>query len=378
MRLARLHHPSLERDIDPLALAPSAVLLGGARCADWQATEARAAGLELVDVDADSPLPPQTRAVCTPAAVFSRDTLKALLARAVDAVAQGAIRAGTPLALAATRVRPLEGDVPFPLWAGPLAGARVELVDRQLRLKARLEVICDDERAVAIQVRPHGRPPHRLLIPDVTKIGGTLLHWLDALDLSLAALRLTRRQRRLEGDRSVIGDADVHPTATVLGSIIEDGARVEAHASVIGSYVGRDVHIADHTVVVDCVLGTGTRTLVDTSLRRVVAHGDGTLSNLSMSDVVIGPGVFVTTAVSFFGPDPGTDVVVDGVDTRRAVLGGAIGARAILGARALLQAGVAIPAGALVVARPDEAVGKLDEAGLARAAMRHGDRQQDV
>jgi hypothetical protein len=39
---------------------------------------------------------------------------------------------------------------------------------------------------------------------------------------------------------------------------------------------------------------------------------------------------------------------------------------------------VALPAGALVVARPEESLGKIDERGLLRAHMRFGDRAIDV
>jgi carbonic anhydrase/acetyltransferase-like protein (isoleucine patch superfamily) len=118
--------------------------------------------------------------------------------------------------------------------------------------------------------------------------------------------------------------------------------------------------------------------LVDTSLRRVVAQPGSTLSNLGLSDVIIGRDVFLTTAVSFYGPAPGHDVMVEGRDTGRALLGGAIGARAVLGARALLAAGLALPPGIIVVSKPDEAAAKLDDAGLARAHMRWGDRATDV
>jgi carbonic anhydrase/acetyltransferase-like protein (isoleucine patch superfamily) len=60
------------------------------------------------------------------------------------------------------------------------------------------------------------------------------------------------------------------------------------------------------------------------------------------------------------------------------VLSGAIGRRAVLGSRALFRSGIALPAGALIVARPEEAIGKFDERSLAKAAMRIGDRARDV
>ena len=49
-----------------------------------------------------------------------------------------------------------------------------------------------------------------------------------------------------------------------------------------------------------------------------------------------------------------------------------------LGSRALLQAGTALPPGLLIVARAEEAAGKLDDAGLARATMMLGERARDA
>jgi carbonic anhydrase/acetyltransferase-like protein (isoleucine patch superfamily) len=158
----------------------------------------------------------------------------------------------------------------------------------------------------------------------------------------------------------------------VIGSIIESGARLEPHASVIDSFVGKDALVADHSVIHTSVIGDRCRTLVDTSLRRVVAMPDSTLSNLGISDLVIGRNVFLTMSVGTFGPLPGHNAFVDGKDTGRAFLGGAIGARCILGSRALLGAGTALPPGLLIVARPGESVAKLDDEGLARAGSMRG------
>jgi NDP-sugar pyrophosphorylase family protein len=166
----------------------------------------------------------------------------------------------------------------------------------------------------------------------------------------------------------------VHPTAIVERSILGANVRIEAHASVIDSVIGDDVHIADHSVIHTSAIGDRCRTLVDTHLRRVVAMPGSTLSNLDMQDAVFGAGVFLTTGVAFFPDGPGRNVVVDGRDSGRAVGNGAVGKGAILGSRALFRCGVAVPAGALVVARPEEAVGKFDAGSLGRAAMILGDR----
>jgi carbonic anhydrase/acetyltransferase-like protein (isoleucine patch superfamily) len=71
-------------------------------------------------------------------------------------------------------------------------------------------------------------------------------------------------------------------------------------------------------------------------------------------------------------------VYIGGVDTGRVALGGPVGDRAVLGIRALIKAGTAIPADALLVARPDEALGRVDDDGLARAHMQLGERGRDI
>ena len=170
----------------------------------------------------------------------------------------------------------------------------------------------------------------------------------------------------------------IHPDALVENSIVGDGVRVEAGAAVIDSVIGDDVVIADHTVIHSSVIGDGCRTLVDTHLRRVVAMPGSTLSNLDMQDAVFGRAIFLTTSVGFFRDAIAENVVVDGRDSGRAVLSGAIGARTVLGSRALFTCGVALPPSLLVVARPGEAVGKVDEASLAKSWSKRGDRTRDV
>jgi carbonic anhydrase/acetyltransferase-like protein (isoleucine patch superfamily) len=276
---------------------------------------------------------------------------------------------------------PREDDLRLPLWAGPLAGesAKLDVDPVDAFPGAAVVAVCDEDSADVVRVPPYGRAPHTLALPRVAKLGGRLRHWVDVLELSLAAKESARvRLGLVDGKNDIRGKVDIHPTATVIGSILEDGVRLEQHASVIDSYVGTGALVADHSVIHSCVVGERCRTLVDTSLRRCVAMEDSTLSNLGMSDVILGKHVFLTMSVATFGPDPGSDVVVDGIDTHRAVLGGAVGSRCVLGSRALWRAGVALPPGILVVARPGEAVAKLDDAGLARAASMRGDRTKNA
>ncbi len=354
----------------PLALPAAQLWMGCAPLATLQAAVARRAGLRVVDVERGEPLPAGTRVAALDDVVISTATARALMHVATPT--QVNVAPGTALHDAVTRVDPARGRIA--LWGGPLEGRTVDALAGCTQL-----ALCDEVDAYAVRVAPHGPAPHRLFLPQVSKLAGGVHHWIDALELSLAALLTHRREHGLLGARNQIGNnVDIHPTAYVAGSVLHDGVRVEAHASIIGSCVGNGSTVADHTVIVDSALGDNTRTLVDTQLRRVVAQGDCTLSNVMLQDSVLGARVFVTTAVTFFGPNPGETARIGGVDTRRPALGGAIGAGAILGARALLNAGTAIPPGALIVARPSEAVGKLDAASLQRAHTQLGDRGTDV
>lgn len=375
----RLCHAAWDAPLAPLDEPPGAILVGDLPLARWQERACAAVGLGVVDIDAGAALPAGARVAFSAGAVFSSEAVARLLASSA-ALGQATLAPDTPLARAVTRMRGAEA-LRVPLWAGALAG-RAAVVDGRPADAfgaATQLVVADEDGARRERVPPHGRPPHVVEIPVVRRLCGEIGHWLDALELSLAALATRRLELRLDtGSNRQGAKVDIHPTAYVSGSILEDGVRLEPHASVIDSFVGKGALIADHSVIAGCVIGERCRTLVDTSLRRVVAQPGSTLSNLGLSDVVIGRDVFLTTAVSFYGPAPGQDVEVEGRDTRRALLGGAIGARAVLGARALLAAGLALPPGIIVVSKPDEAAAKLDDAGLARAHMRMGDRASDV
>lgn len=373
----RVRHPAWEAPLFPLDEPPGALWVGDGSLADVQARVCASLGLALRDQDAAEPLPPGARLAFTAATVFSEGTARALVDGATPA--QAWVRAGTPLGRAVSRMRG-EAALRVPLWGGPLSGRVLELGGSAAAALGEVAraVVADEDDALLARVPPHGRPPHGVELPSVLRLCGEIGHWLDALELSLAALHTRRRQLGLLGGNNRVGrKVDIHPTAYVSGSILEDGVRLEPHASVIDSFVGAGVLVADHSVIASSVIGPGCRTLVDTSLRRVVAQPDSTLSNLGLSDVIIGRGVFLTTAVSFYGPAPGQDVVVEGRDTGRALLGGAIGARAVLGARALLSAGVALPPGVLIVSKAEEAVARLDDAGLARAHVRRGSAATD-
>ncbi|HEY1101614.1 MAG TPA: hypothetical protein VGF99_21930, partial [Myxococcota bacterium] len=356
-------------------------LLFGAHTLRALVDEAAAAnGLDVVDIDPDEMPPAGTAVVVDADVVVNAAALRALLAAAPSSgIVQAAIAPGTPLFTASTRLLDIDTTQPLrvPLWAGTFTSSP-KSDDRSTNVV----VIAHETGRYVVDVRPYGPAPHQLVIAEVTRLLGWPRHWVHVLDLSLAALRSTLSP--LPSSTMPIkykrgqGSPQVHPTATVVRSVLGKNVKVEAHASITDSVIGDDVLVADHTVIHDSVVGAGCRTLVDTHLRRCVAMPGSTLSNLDMQDALLGREIFLTTGVAFFHDGPGRNVVVDGIDSGRAVLAGAIGRRALLGSRALFAAGVALPAGALVVARPEESLGKLDARGLERAHMRIGDRAIDV
>jgi carbonic anhydrase/acetyltransferase-like protein (isoleucine patch superfamily) len=366
----------------PLDEPVSDLLFGGMTPRAWVEAAALSCGLTVVTVARDEMLPAGTAIAVSDDVVVNAATILAIgrAARERGGVVQAAIAAGTALWDASARVgRGVAGEsLSVSLWAGALAGLKGSDLIEGRHATAAVVAVADEDSAVVVDARPHGVAPHQLAIANVERLLGQPGHWLHVLDLSLAALQ-TRLQstpgrvamHRRRGQKA-------HPTARIERSIIGDNVTIEAHVSITDSVIGDDVIVADHSVIHGSVVGSGCRTLVDTHLRRVVAMPGSTLSNLDMQDAIFGREIFLTTGVAFFHDGPGHNVVVDGVDSGRALLGGAIGRRAVLGSRALFRCGVALPAGALVVARPEEAVGKLDPASLARAAMRFGDRASDV
>jgi carbonic anhydrase/acetyltransferase-like protein (isoleucine patch superfamily) len=371
--------PDAPRPLAPFGEPAAALPLLDLPLAQFQERQVQEAGAELVEVRASDPLPAGTRAVFTADACFSAAALSALLQGARSGVVQAATPPGTPLF---DFVQPLSGqpaDRPYraPVWAGDLQGVGTTADGPAIEAEA-LEV-CDEVDHFEVRVAPGGPPPHVLRVPRVERLAARVSHWLHVLNLNQALLASERRARGLlASDNALADDAEVHPTALVEGSILAAGAAVEHHASVLGSYIGEGVRVADHAVLVDCVIGAGCHTLVDTHLRRVIAFGGSTLSNLHSEDLLLGREVFITTGVSFFGSTPGRSAVVDGEDTRRPVLGGCAGHKCVLGARALFGGGVAVPAGTVIVMRPDEGIVKMTEAGLARAHTIFGDPTRDA
>jgi carbonic anhydrase/acetyltransferase-like protein (isoleucine patch superfamily) len=345
-----------------------------------QERAASACNLEMIDVDIGEDLPTGTVAAIAADLLLTPEALARALnvsqAASTDAaLVQMGVRPGSALFDATFAPRPDDADVNaphrLPFWLGKLGGMdSANLVQEgAAAVQSHLELLGDDDEE-RVRVDPHGAPPHHLRIPRGLALAGRVNHWLSVLNLNLALLHRQRQVSALNGGRNQIrGKFTKHPTAFVSGSIIEDGVTLEADCSVINSYLGRGVQIADHAIVEGSVIGEGCHTLVDTHVRRIVAFSGSTLANLGLADCVLGREVFITTGVQFHGLLPNTDARVGPLNAARPVLGGAVGDGAIVGARALIQVGTAIPSGAVVVMRPHEGLSRIDDEGLARANM---------
>ena len=227
--------------------------------------------------------------------------------------------------------------------------------------------------ACDFDVRPYGTAPHRLQLPVYDAWAISIDHWWQLLDVNLMALAAQKKELGLRETNQIHPNVKIHPTAYVVGSVLERGAIVEPFASVINAHLGEEARVAANSLLHHTVLGAGSQTLVDSHLRRVVVGQNSTVANLGLWDSLIGDDCFVTTAVGVFGQKPFHNVELAGQTIHRPVLGIGVGHGTVLGARALFEAGVYVPDRTLVVGRPDEAAAKLDQAHLKRAKMQVGD-----
>ncbi|MFZ9889321.1 MAG: hypothetical protein ACO3JL_17650, partial [Myxococcota bacterium] len=280
MTAARLLPPSAA-PLFPFGEAAARLPLLDVSLRDHQDRELYRAGLgRAVDVRPDEAIPPGVMVAFRDDAVFSDATVRALLEETCGGeLRQVAVPPGTALF---DFVQPLQPGAsrgaPFGcgLWGGDLGGLGA---DRSGRLvKAPLLSLCDEQGSEDHLVAPAGPSPHLLRVPRCHRIAGRITHWLHLLNLNHALLVAERERVGATSRRNHWeGRATVHPTALVEDSIIASRVVIEQGASVMRSFLGEGVHVADHAVIADCVIGPGSHTLVDTHLRRVVAMGGSTL-----------------------------------------------------------------------------------------------------
>lgn len=384
MAIAARIQPKIDNPIAPFDEAAARFSFCDRPLADLQRQEAEAAGFELVDVSEGEALPQGTEVAFSADCFVTAGALKlAQVGATKSARAQLVVTGQSPLF---TFLYPhshagavSDQGLRLPVFAGELAGKVAEGDVAERWFDDAIPTLLTDAEADVDRTDPYGKPSCQLRIPASERMAGRITHWLHALNLSLSYLSLFRRRHGATGRKNhLLGEAKIHPTALVEGSVIADGAEIEAGASVIDSYIGPKVKIADHAIFARCAVDTGCHTLIDTHMRRVIAYEGSTLSNLGTTDLLLGRKIFITTGVAYFHPGPKETIFVDGQDALRPVLGGAVGHGAILGARSLFPAGQAVPSGMTIVGRPDEAISRLTPEGLERAHAQHGDPQTDA
>ncbi len=224
--------------------------------------------------------------------------------------------------------------------------------------------------------------PTTLEVPDGASFALHVEHWVHALWIGgpLVSLLLENGNSHCAplGGRNVIGkNVQLHPSVSLENCVIADNVEIGAQSALHDCYVGPHSKLADFTKASYSVFGDHTHTLNDANFSEMVALGGGTLTNLGLSDSLLGRDAFVTTGVVFWSHNRDGPVSVerDGemVSSERWVLGGCAGDGCILGARTIVTPGGALPGGTTVVVRKEEGMhGMVDDPARAPVAVHDG------
>ena len=201
--------------------------------------EAERAGLTVVDVAPKTPCPEGMVVAISDDTLVSAELLTRLHQGAGNSLQQVCVATKTPLypilrPFAAAEAL-VDDGLRIPLFAGPLGGRTARLQTSPENWFGTCDpVLLDDTTAEVDRTDPYGPPPHTLSIPASVEIAGRVTHWLHALNLGLVWTVLLRRRHGALGRKNkVFGNVKIHPTALVEGSLLHDGAEIEAGASVL-------------------------------------------------------------------------------------------------------------------------------------------------
>lgn len=214
-------------------------------------------------------------------------------------------------------------------------------------------------------------------------------HWSHLLRLNLLALGARAASAKLDWDRAplwkkvlvalgfllrvrptsrwdvVAGFVEkgkrvqIHPTATVELSVVEDGAEIGPYAVVRGSWVGKGARVEEHTTMNLSVLGEnaklgryGMLNMCVVGPGAQVSFGNGYQASLIGTDAFMAWGV---TALDLsFGKHVRVEHRGQVVDSGQHFLGVAIGHRAIVGHAARLNYGAMVPNDAFLIGPSDD------------------------
>jgi NDP-sugar pyrophosphorylase family protein len=163
---------------------------------------------------------------------------------------------------------------------------------------------------------------------------------------------------------NVIGkNCDIHPTAYIEFSILGDGVKVGAGVCIRNSMIGNNVVAADHSVVLNSVVGEECFLTENFFLVSSLCYPGSTLGNMKSQMAVIGRDVFFHGWFHLIDAKFVGDIKVmhrgrrEG--TGRSFFSSCIGHRAVLGAKVLLHPGREVPNDLLMVSRPEDVIAEV-------------------
>lgn len=381
-----------ERRIHPYGDPARDLPVGGvSSLAKWQSDLLARFGLERVGVGDPSQIPVdgEPKLVLMDDVFFTRRVLKSFLARWKQ---EGYRTARLALPIGATFIecfdalqdfQRTEDHALFDFW-GVAGGAAFDPSTTEA-----LEIIYE-ERVLEMPVPERITGIARWRHPVTTSVCLHVRHWLHVLQMNRLSIQirwvdailrrpfwaafmlvralLFRRGRwiwRLLGSANLIGkNVDIHPTARVEGSIVEDGATIGAQALVRCSIIGAGANVEERANVAYSVVGAGTYvskyTLVYSSATMEEAN-----VGASMQMCLVGRRAATTPRATPTDVLPGQTIrVKDGsalVDTKLPVLGPAIGHDCFIGADLYIAPGRAIPNGTKVGPRPERVLSQVPD-----------------
>lgn len=182
--------------------------------------------------------------------------------------------------------------------------------------------------------------------------------WVTAVKVAWAVVRTmsTNRWRILRHLNTIGRRCDIHPTAIVEGSMLEDGVTVGPHARVLFSHVGAGATVLAGAQVEASTIGAGATVAQQTVLRLCVLYPGAFAGQTTMQACVLGRDVLTTQAS--YSIDLNFDrmirVPLDGTlyETGTRFLGSAFGHGSRIGTGIWLAPGRAIPNGTELLRDP--------------------------
>jgi len=192
--------------------------------------------------------------------------------------------------------------------------------------------------------------------------------WVTAAKVLWAVLRtLSLDKWRILGRLNTIGrGCDIHPTALVEGSTLEDGVTIGPHARVLFSHVGAGATLLAGAQVEASTIGAGATVAQQTVLRLCVLYPGSFAGQTTMQASILGRDT-LTTQASYsidLNFDRSIRVPLDGAlhDTGTRFLGSAYGHGCRIGTGIWLAPGRAVPNGTELLRDPSSILFRVPDA----------------